>query len=47
MSEVAALMVRRRFNHLPVVDAGGSCLGILTSPDVLRHVLSRLSIESE
>ena len=41
MAEVAALMVQKRFNHLPVVDAEGVVLGIVTSPDVLRHFLSR------
>jgi len=43
MSEVAALMVRKRFNHVPVVCSDGSVVGILSSPDVLRHVLSQLN----
>lgn len=43
MSEVAALMVRKRFNHLVVVDGDDTVLGLVTSPDVLRHVLARLS----
>eukprot|EP00967_Tisochrysis_lutea_P080404 scaffold110416_cov29-Tisochrysis_lutea.AAC.2 len=43
MSSVAGLMVRRRFNHVPVIDDAGIIVGILTSPDVLRHVLLRLS----
>ena len=47
MAEVAALMVQKRFNHLPVVDAEGVVLGIVTSPDVLRHFLSRFLEEGE
>jgi len=43
MSSVAGLMVRKRFNHLPVVAETGDLVGILTSLDVLRHVLLRLS----
>jgi CBS domain-containing protein len=46
MSSVAGLMVRKRFNHLPVVAETGDIVGILTSPDVLRHVLLRLSDET-
>ena len=29
MQSVAAVMVRRRFNHVPVVDEGGKIVGIL------------------
>ena len=49
MQQVAQLMLRRRFNHMPVVDSaeGGQLVGILTSQDVLRHVILRLSPESE
>ena len=43
MSSVAALMLSKRFNHVPVVEADGELVGILTSQDVLRHVLTRLS----
>ena len=45
MQQVAQLMLRRRFNHMPVVDSAGSgtLVGILTSQDVLRHVILRLS----
>ena len=42
MQQVAQLMLSRRFNHLPVVDEGGTLVGILTSQNVLRHVLVRL-----
>ena len=41
-SATAGLMLRKRFNHVPVVDEGGAIVGILTSQDVLRHVLARL-----
>jgi len=43
MSSVAALMLSKRFNHVPVVESDGKLVGILTSQDVLRHVLTRLS----
>ena len=36
------MMVRKRFNHVPVVGEGGLVVGILTSVDVLKHVLLRL-----
>jgi len=44
MQQVAQLMLQRRFNHLPVVEDGGGAtlVGILTSQDVLRHVLLRM-----
>jgi len=45
MAQVAGLMLRRRFNHLPVVEPSGTIVGILTSQDVLRHVVRRLSTE--
>lgn len=42
MGQVAGLMLSKRFNHVPVVDEVGILVGILTSQDVLRHVLVRL-----
>mmetsp|Transcript_62334 Transcript_62334/g.123208 ORF Transcript_62334/g.123208 Transcript_62334/m.123208 type:complete len:89 (-) Transcript_62334:47-313(-) len=42
MEQVAQLMLKRRFNHVPVVDDAGRLQGILTSQDVLRHVLLRM-----
>ena len=46
MQQVAQLMLSRRFNHVPVVaDASGTLVGILTSQNVLRHVLLRLGAE--
>ena len=42
IAQVAALMLSKRFNHVPVVDEKGMIVGILTSQDVLRHVLGRL-----
>jgi len=43
MKLVAQLMLRKRFNHVPVVSADGTLLGILTSQDVLRHVILTMS----
>jgi len=40
-------MVRKRFNHVPVVGADGLIVGILTSPDILKHVLLRLNSVDE
>lgn len=45
MIQVAEMMLDRRFNHVPVVEQDGTVKGILTSQDVLRHVLSRLEKE--
>lgn len=39
MQQVAELMLRRRFNHVPVVSEEKDLVGILTSQDVLRHFL--------
>ncbi|KAL1504304.1 hypothetical protein AB1Y20_010711 [Prymnesium parvum] len=47
MVQVAELMLKRRFNHVPVVDESGAVMGIVTSQDVLRHVLSRIISRSE
>ena len=39
VQSVAAVMVRRRFNHVPVVEGSGKVVGILRSTDVMRHVI--------
>ncbi|MBX3374197.1 MAG: CBS domain-containing protein [Phycisphaeraceae bacterium] len=36
----AALMLRERVSCLPVVDASGRLIGIVTSRDLLRHVIT-------
>jgi len=41
MQEAAAIMVRKRLNRLPVVDDAGILKGILSSGDVMRHVLGK------
>ena len=41
MQEAAALMVRKRLNRLPVVSGDeGELVGILSTRDVMRHVIS-------
>ena len=35
--EAARLMLERRFSGLPVVDAGGRLVGIVTEGDLLRR----------
>jgi len=47
MQQVAQLMLKRRFNHVPIVADDGMLVGILTSQDVLRHVLLRMSSAQE
>ena len=42
MVQVAGLMLQKRFNHLPVVKEDGEVVGILTSQDVLGHVMQRM-----
>lgn len=39
---VAELMLKKSFNHVPVVDTNGAVMGILTSKDVLRHLIARV-----
>jgi|LauGreDrversion4_1035100.scaffolds.fasta_scaffold01306_1 CBS domain-containing protein len=35
-------MIKRRFNHVPVVDPdNGSVVGIIRSTDVMRYVLTK------
>lgn len=42
--QVAQLMLQRRFNHLPVIrEDDGALVGILTSQNVLQHVMLRLA----
>jgi len=42
--QVAQLMLQRRFNHLPVIRGdNGALVGILTSQNVLKHVMLRLA----
>jgi len=47
MQQVAQLMLKRRFNHVPIVADDGMLVGILTSQDVLRHVLLRMGSAQE
>lgn len=47
MTQVAQLMLRKRFNHMPVVNEEGQLIGILTSQDVLRHVILRMSPDAQ
>jgi len=41
MAQVAGMMLSRRYNHVPVIESDGTLVGILTSQDVLRHVLQQ------
>lgn len=42
VSAAAAVMIKRRFNHVPVVDPdNGSVVGIIRSTDVMRYVLTK------
>ena len=44
MQSVAAVMVRRRFNHVPVVDSSGKIVGILRcAPPPITHARRRAS----
>ena len=47
MKQVAQLMLRRRFNHMPVVTGDERKLvGILTSQNVLGHVIQGMEQRS-
>ena len=40
VSAVASIMIKRRFNHVPIIE-GETVVGIIRSTDVMRYVLSK------
>jgi len=47
VSEVMELMTKQRIRHVPVVDADGNLLSIVSIGDVVKHHVNEISIENE
>ncbi len=47
VDDLMALMTERRFRHVPVVDAGGSLVGIVSIGDVVKNRIDELQLERD
>ena len=47
VSEVMEMMTKQRIRHVPVVDADGNLLSIVSIGDVVKHHLNEISIENQ
>jgi CBS domain-containing protein len=47
VSEVMELMTKQRIRHVPVVDADGNLLSIVSIGDVVKHHVNEISVENE
>ena len=47
VSEIMALMSSKRIRHIPVVDAEGGLISIVSIGDVVKHYLDELSAENQ
>lgn len=47
VEQLAALMTRRRFRHVPVVDADGHLIGIVSIGDVVKRRIDELEFERD
>jgi CBS domain-containing protein len=47
VSEVMEMMTKQRIRHVPVVDADGNLLSIVSIGDVVKHHVSEISIENQ
>ncbi len=47
IAEAARLLLERRISCLPVLDDNGSCVGIVTTRDLLRWTVARLLAASD
>jgi CBS domain-containing protein len=47
VSEIMALMSGKRIRHIPVVDAEGGLISIVSIGDVVKHYLNELSAENQ
>ena len=47
VSEIMALMSGKRIRHIPVVDAEGGLISIVSIGDVVKHYLHELSAENQ
>jgi CBS domain-containing protein len=47
VSEVMELMTKQRIRHVPVVDAVGNLLSIVSIGDVVKHHVNEISVENQ
>jgi CBS domain-containing protein len=47
VSEVMELMTKQRIRHVPVVDADGNLLSIVSIGDVVKHHVNEISVENQ
>ena len=47
VSEVMEMMTKLRIRHVPVVDADGNLLSILSIGDVVKHHVNEISVENQ
>jgi CBS domain-containing protein len=47
VSEIMALMSSKRIRHIPVVDAEGGLISIISIGDVVKHYLNELAAENQ
>jgi CBS domain-containing protein len=47
VSEVKELMTKQRIRHVPVVDADGNLLSIVSIGDVVKHHVNEISVENQ
>jgi CBS domain-containing protein len=47
VSEVMGMMTKQRIRHVPVVDADGNLLSIVSIGDVVKHHVNEISVENQ
>jgi CBS-domain-containing membrane protein len=47
VAEVMSLMTAKRIRHVPVVDAQGDLLSLVSIGDVVKHHLDEISFENQ
>lgn len=47
VSEVMEMMTKHRIRHVPVVDADGNLLSIVSIGDVVKHHVNEISVENQ
>ena len=47
VSEVMEMMTKQRIRHVPVVDADGNLLSIVSIGDVVKHHVNEISVENQ
>lgn len=47
VAEIMAIMTNQRIRHLPVIDASGDLLSIVSIGDVVKHHVGEISVENQ